>query len=81
MLFGPLLGGLADKYGRKQLSMVFCLIYTLSCLMKVSVLPTTTKKHMKMETVAPACCMNLLCTVRMQDTVLDWFIIILLILH
>lgn len=36
MICGPLLGGLADKFGRKKLCSVFCGIYALSCLCKLS---------------------------------------------
>ena len=36
MLFGPLLGGLADTYGRKRLSWWCCGLYSLSCLLKVT---------------------------------------------
>ncbi|EGD83416.1 hypothetical protein PTSG_04024 [Salpingoeca rosetta] len=36
MLFGPLLGNLADRYGRRRLCITFCYLYSLSCLMKLS---------------------------------------------
>eukprot|EP00045_Choanoeca_perplexa_P015643 m.199918 g.199918 ORF g.199918 m.199918 type:complete len:457 (+) comp17046_c0_seq5:130-1500(+) len=36
MLFGPMLGGLADRYGRKQMCVTFCWIYSVSCLLKLS---------------------------------------------
>ena len=36
MLAGPLMGGLADRHGRKKMSMVFCGIYALCCLCKLS---------------------------------------------
>ena len=31
MIFGPLLGGMADKHGRKRMSIFFCAIYSVSC--------------------------------------------------
>ena len=36
MVAGPLMGGLADRHGRKKMSMVFCGIYALCCLCKLS---------------------------------------------
>eukprot|EP01147_Barroeca_monosierra_P005300 gene5300-7072_t len=36
MLFGPLLGNLADRYGRRRFCITFCYLYSLSCLMKIS---------------------------------------------
>jgi len=36
MIAGPLMGGLADRHGRKKMSMLFCGIYAASCLCKLS---------------------------------------------
>lgn len=33
-IFGTFTGGLADKFGRKRLCLVFCVLYSLSCLTK-----------------------------------------------
>eukprot|EP00762_Andalucia_godoyi_P003863 ANDGO_08609.mRNA.1 hypothetical protein DDB_G0283633 len=35
-LFGTIVGGLADKYGRKSFSKLYCILYILSCLTKHS---------------------------------------------
>eukprot|EP00730_Choanoeca_flexa_P019190 TRINITY_DN9366_c0_g1_i1.p1 TRINITY_DN9366_c0_g1~~TRINITY_DN9366_c0_g1_i1.p1 ORF type:complete len:450 (+),score=67.93 TRINITY_DN9366_c0_g1_i1:122-1471(+) len=35
MIFGPALGGLADRYGRRQMCITFCWIYSLSCMLKL----------------------------------------------
>ncbi|EDQ87767.1 uncharacterized protein MONBRDRAFT_26888 [Monosiga brevicollis MX1] len=35
LAFGPMLGGVADRYGRKRMCVVFCYIFSLSCLLKV----------------------------------------------
>eukprot|EP00039_Didymoeca_costata_P022169 m.3924 g.3924 ORF g.3924 m.3924 type:complete len:466 (+) comp2851_c0_seq1:434-1831(+) len=36
MISGPLLGELADKHGRKRMSVIFCGLYSLCCLCKLS---------------------------------------------
>ncbi|KAJ7553435.1 hypothetical protein O6H91_06G097700 [Diphasiastrum complanatum] len=36
MLFGTIVGSLADKYGRKRASITYCITYILSCLTKHS---------------------------------------------
>mmetsp|Transcript_8659 Transcript_8659/g.22393 ORF Transcript_8659/g.22393 Transcript_8659/m.22393 type:complete len:450 (+) Transcript_8659:55-1404(+) len=36
MVSGPLLGGMADKHGRKKMCLIFCGTYALSCLCKLS---------------------------------------------
>jgi len=36
MLFGPLLGAFADKLGRRHMGLVFCALYSVSCLLKLS---------------------------------------------
>eukprot|EP00040_Diaphanoeca_grandis_P027607 m.157380 g.157380 ORF g.157380 m.157380 type:complete len:466 (-) comp31053_c0_seq2:208-1605(-) len=35
MISGPLLGGLADRHGRKKMCLTFCGLYSLSCLCKL----------------------------------------------
>ena len=34
--FGTFTGPLADKYGRKKLALVFCVIYSACCVIKLS---------------------------------------------
>lgn len=34
MVFGTVIGGFADKYGRRKFAMLYCLIYALSCCTK-----------------------------------------------
>lgn len=36
MIFGPLLGAFADKLGRKHMGLVFCGLYSLCCVLKLS---------------------------------------------
>ncbi|TPX36504.1 hypothetical protein SmJEL517_g01338 [Synchytrium microbalum] len=35
-VFGTLVGSVADRFGRKRLCLVFCVLYTISCLTKLS---------------------------------------------
>ncbi len=34
LTLGPMLGGLADRYGRKRMCLVFCATYSLACVCK-----------------------------------------------
>eukprot|EP00055_Hartaetosiga_balthica_P010147 m.42431 g.42431 ORF g.42431 m.42431 type:complete len:240 (+) comp7057_c0_seq4:83-802(+) len=36
MVMGPFLGGMADIYGRRRMSIIFCFVYALSCLLHIS---------------------------------------------
>lgn len=38
-LFGTVVGHLADKYGRKKLCILFCLLYAFCCFTKVTEIP------------------------------------------
>ena len=35
MISGPVVGGMADRQGRKKMCLWFCGIYALSCLLQV----------------------------------------------
>ncbi|KAH3764299.1 major facilitator superfamily transporter [Pelomyxa schiedti] len=35
MIFGPFVGSIADKYGRKKLAMAYCILYSISCFCKM----------------------------------------------
>ena len=36
LIFGPILGRLADQYGRKRLSLICCATFSVSCILKMS---------------------------------------------